>query len=59
MGGMANYLHIGVILVSTANIVVVLLLIVVFATAVTLRLWGEPARPSPENGGPDQPSGEK
>ncbi len=37
MGGPAQYLHIGFILISLANLIVIALLIVVFALAVTLR----------------------
>ena len=59
MGGTAQYLHLGIILISTANLVVVLLLLVVFGAAVIWRLPGEPSRPILENSGPDQPRGEK
>ena len=38
MYGPAQYLHIGFILISLANLVVIVLLIVVFALAITLRL---------------------
>jgi hypothetical protein len=37
MGGPALYLHFGFILISLANLIVIALLIVVFALAVTLR----------------------
>jgi len=37
MGGTAQYLHAGFILISVANLVVIALLIVVFVLAVTLR----------------------
>ncbi len=37
MNGPAQYLHIGFILISVANLVVIALLIVVFALAVALR----------------------
>jgi len=37
MGGPALYLHIGFILISLANLIVIALLIVVFALAVALR----------------------
>lgn len=37
MGGPAVYLHIGFILISLANLIVVALLIVIFILAVTLR----------------------
>ena len=37
MGGPAVYLHIGFILISLANLIVIALLIVVFVLAVTLR----------------------
>jgi hypothetical protein len=37
MGGPAQYLHIGFILISLANLIVIALLIVVFALTVTLR----------------------
>ncbi len=37
MGGPAVYLHIGFILISLANLIVIALLIVVFALAITLR----------------------
>ncbi len=37
MGGLAQYLHIGFILISLANLIVIALLIVVFVLAVTLR----------------------
>jgi hypothetical protein len=59
MGGTAQYLHLGIILVSTANLVVVLLLILVFAAAIFWRLPGKPSRPILENVGPDQPEGKK
>ncbi len=38
MGGPAQYLHLGFLLISLANLIVIALLIVVFALAVTLRL---------------------
>lgn len=38
MNSPAQYLHIGFILISTANLIVIALLIVVFALAVALRL---------------------
>jgi hypothetical protein len=37
MGGPAVYVHIGFILISLANLIVIALLIVVFVLAVTLR----------------------
>lgn len=37
MAGPAQYLHLGFILISLANLMVIALLIVVFALAVTLR----------------------
>lgn len=37
MGGPAVYLHLGFILISLANLIVIALLIVVFVLAVTLR----------------------
>jgi hypothetical protein len=37
MGGPAQYLHAGFILISVANLIVIALLIVVFVLAVTLR----------------------
>jgi hypothetical protein len=37
MGGTAQYLHFGFILISVANLIVIALLIVVFVLAVTLR----------------------
>ena len=37
MGGTAQYLHAGFILISIANLIVIGLLIVVFVLAVTLR----------------------
>ncbi len=37
MGGTAQYLHAGFILISVANLIVIALLIVVFALAITLR----------------------
>ncbi len=37
MGGTAQYLHAGFILISIANLIVIALLIVVFVLAVTLR----------------------
>ena len=37
MNGPAQYLHIGFILISLANLIVIALLIVVFALAVALR----------------------
>ncbi len=37
MGGPALYLHVGFILISLANLIVIALLIVVFILAVTLR----------------------
>ncbi len=37
MGGPAVYLHLGFILISVANLIVIALLIVVFVLAVTLR----------------------
>jgi NADH:ubiquinone oxidoreductase subunit 3 (subunit A) len=37
MGGTAQYLHAGFILISVANLIVIALLIVVFVLAVTLR----------------------
>lgn len=37
MGGPAQYLQVGFILISLANLIVIALLIVVFALAVTLR----------------------
>jgi uncharacterized membrane protein len=37
MGGPALYVHIGFILISLANLIVIALLIVVFVLAVTLR----------------------
>lgn len=42
MGGPAIYLHAGFILISVANLVVILLLLVVFAIAVMIQLPGEP-----------------
>jgi hypothetical protein len=41
MGGPTQYLHIGFILISLANVIVIALLIVVFALAVTLRRPGK------------------
>jgi hypothetical protein len=37
MGGPAQYLHIGFILISLANLIVIALLVVVFILAATLR----------------------
>lgn len=37
MGGTAQYLHAGFLLISVANLIVIVLLLVVFALAVTLR----------------------
>jgi uncharacterized membrane protein len=37
MNGPAQYLHIGFILISLANLIVIALLILVFALSVTLR----------------------
>ena len=37
MNGPAQYLHLGFILISLANLIVIVLLIVVFALAVALR----------------------
>ena len=37
MGGPAQYLHVGFILISLANLIVIALLIVIFALAVALR----------------------
>lgn len=37
MGGPAQYLHVGFILISLANLIVIALLIVIFILAVTLR----------------------
>jgi hypothetical protein len=45
MGGPAQYLHVGFLLISLANLIVIALLIVVFALAVTLRRLGK-QRPS-------------
>ncbi len=38
MNGPAQYLHIGFILISLANLIVIALLIVVFVLAITLRM---------------------
>ena len=37
MGGTAQYLHAGFLLISVANLIVIVLLLVVFVLAVTLR----------------------
>lgn len=49
MGGPAIYLHAGFILISVANFVVILLLLVVFAIAVMIQLPGEPTSTPVEN----------
>ena len=57
MNGPAQYLHIGFILISVANLIVIALLIVVFLLAVALRrperqrLSTLEARPEPEEAG--------
>ncbi|HVC34872.1 MAG TPA: hypothetical protein VNL16_15275 [Chloroflexota bacterium] len=45
MEGTPHYLHAGFILISTSNLVVIALLLIVFAAAVWLRLPG--GHPSP------------
>ena len=40
MGGTPHYIHFGFVIISVANLVVILLLIVIFAAAVALRWPG-------------------
>ena len=49
MEGTPQYLHFGFILISVANLIVILLLIAVFCAAVILRLPGSHAGPIRED----------
>ena len=41
MGGPPQYLHFGFVFISVANLIAIILLIVVFAIAVSIRFPGE------------------
>ena len=57
MGGEPHYIHFGFILISVANFVVILLLIVIFAAAVALRGPGQ--RPNTIDQDPNTRPGEE
>jgi hypothetical protein len=49
--GMAQYIHVGIFLITVPNLIVIVLMLVVFAVAVALKLPQEHEQPdSPETG---------